>query len=67
MEEALRKNASGLIFAHNHPNGNVKPSEQDKTLTRALVLAAQTLQIKVLDHVIVSKDDVFSFRKEGLL
>ena len=67
MDAALRNRAAALLFAHNHPNGNVKPSEQDKTLTRALVLAAETPQIKVLDHVIVSKDDVFSFRKEGLL
>jgi len=67
MDAAVRNRAAALLFAHNHPNGNVKPSEQDKTLTRALVLAAETLQIKVLDHVIVSKDDVFSFRKEGLL
>lgn len=67
MDAAVRRGAGALVFAHNHPNGSVKPSDQDKTLTRALVLAAETLQIKVLDHVIVSKDDVFSFRKEGLL
>ena len=67
MDAALRNRAAALLFAHNHPNGNVRPSEQDKTLTRALLLAAETLQIKVLDHIIVSKDDVFSFRKEGLL
>jgi len=67
MEAALRRGAAALVFAHNHPNGNVQPSEQDKTLTRALVLAATTLQIKVLDHVILSTDAVFSFRKEGLL
>jgi len=67
VEAALRRNAAALVFAHNHPNGNVQPSDQDKTLTRALVLAAQTVQIKVLDHLIVSADHVFSFRKEGLL
>ena len=67
MDAALRKGAVSLVFAHNHPNGHVRPSEQDKTLTRALVLAAETLQIKVLDHLIVSKDVIFSFRKEGLL
>ncbi len=67
MEAALRRGAAALVFAHNHPNGNVQPSEQDKVLTRALVLAATTLQIKILDHVIVSADEVFSFRKEGLL
>jgi DNA repair protein RadC len=68
IEAALRRHqAAALVFAHNHPNGNVQPSDQDKTLTRALVLAAQTVQIKVLDHLIVSADSVFSFRKEGLL
>lgn len=67
MEAALRKGASILIFAHNHPNGDVRPSEHDQTLTRALTLSASTLQINVHDHLIVSKDEVFSFRKEGLL
>ncbi|MCP4405890.1 MAG: DNA repair protein RadC [bacterium] len=67
VEAALRRGAAALIFAHNHPNGNVQPSEQDKLLTRALVLAATTVQIKVLDHLIISPDEVFSFRKEGLL
>ena len=67
MDAALRHRAAALVFAHNHPNGNLTPSEQDKTLTRALVLAAETLQIKVLDHLIVTRDEVFSFRKEGLL
>jgi DNA repair protein RadC len=67
MEAALRRGAAALVFAHNHPNGNVQPTEQDKTLTRALVLAATTVQVKVLDHLIVSTDGIFSFRKEGLL
>ena len=67
MDAALRNGAAILVFVHNHPNGDITPSEQDKTITRALVLAAETLQIKVLDHLIVSKDAVFSFRKEGLL
>lgn len=67
MDAALRRHAAAVVFAHNHPNGNVTPSDQDRILTRALVLAAETLQIKVLDHLIVSRDAVFSFRKEGLL
>jgi DNA repair protein RadC len=67
MEAALRRGAASLIFAHNHPNEDLTPSEQDKVLTRALVLAATTLQINVFDHIIVSKDATFSFRKEGLL
>lgn len=67
MDAALRRNAAALVFAHNHPNGNISPSEQDKILTRALVLATETLQIKVIDHIIVLKDAVFSFQNEGLL
>ena len=67
VESALRKSAAALVLAHNHPNGNVHPSDQDKLLTRALVLAAETVQIKIVDHLIVSTDDVFSFRKAGLL
>lgn len=67
MDAALRNHAAVLVFAHNHPNSDVTPSEQDKAITRALILAAETLQIKVFDHLIVSKDAVFSFRKEGLL
>ncbi len=67
MDAALRHGAAALVFAHNHPNGRLSPSEQDKTQTRALVLAAETLQIKVLDHIIVTQNEVFSFRKEGLL
>jgi DNA repair protein RadC len=67
IEAALRRGAAALVCAHNHPNGHVEPTEQDKVLTRALVLAATTVQIKVLDHLIVSPDHVFSFRQEGLL
>ncbi|HPL67543.1 MAG TPA: DNA repair protein RadC [Smithellaceae bacterium] len=67
METALKKGAVALVFAHNHPNGDVRPSEQDKLLTRALVLAATTVQIKIHDHLIFSQDKVFSFSKEGLL
>jgi DNA repair protein RadC len=67
MEAALQRKAAYLVLAHNHPNGDVSPSEQDKLLTRALVLAAEPLQVKILDHLIVSYDSVFSFRQEGLL
>ena len=66
-EAALRRGAAALVVAHNHPNGNVTPSEHDKVLTRALVLAATTLQIKVIDHLVISADAAFSFREAGLL
>lgn len=67
MEEALHANASTLVFVHNHPDGNVVPSEFDKTLTRSLVLAAKTMDISVYDHIIVSRDTYFSFRESQLL
>ena len=67
VEAALKRGAATIVLAHNHPNGNVAPSEQDKTLTRAIVLAGATVNLRVLDHLIVSAEEVFSFRKEGLL
>ena len=67
VETALKHGAATLVLAHNHPNGQVQPSDQDKALTRALVLAAETVNVKILDHLIISPDKVFSFRKAGLL
>jgi len=67
VEAALRREAAALVLAHNHPNGKVEPSEHDKVLTRAIVLAAETISLRVVDHLIVSSDEVFSFRKAGLL
>lgn len=67
IESAIRRNAAAIVIAHNHPNGNTTPSEQDKLTTRAIVLAATTVGISVLDHIIVSVDSAFSFKKEGLL
>jgi DNA repair protein RadC len=67
IESALRRGAAAIVLAHNHPNGNVQPSEQDKLLTRAVVLGAEAVHLKIVDHLIVSPDKVFSFRKEGLL
>jgi DNA repair protein RadC len=67
VESALRRGAAALVLAHNHPNGQVTPSEQDKVLTRAIVLAAETVGVKILDHLIISATESFSFRKAGLL
>jgi DNA repair protein RadC len=67
VEAALKRRAAALVLAHNHPNGSATPSEHDKTLTRAIVLAAETLHIRVVDHLIVSPQETFSFRKAGLL
>lgn len=67
VESALRREAAALVLAHNHPSGDVQPSEHDKVITRAVVLAAETVDLRILDHLIVSQQDTFSFRKAGLL
>ena len=67
VETALKHQAAALVLAHNHPNGNVEPSEQDKVVTRAVVLAAETISLRVVDHLIVSASETFSFREAGLL
>ena len=64
---ALHRAAVGLVLAHNHPNGVVSPNDHDKALTRAIVLPAETVRVRVLDHLIVSAYESSSFRKAGLL
>jgi DNA repair protein RadC len=67
IEGALRHNAVSLIFVHNHPSGNPAPSQNDKAVTRELVQAGSTMQIKVLDHIIIGDNTYFSFAGEGLI
>jgi len=67
IESALRRSAAAIVLAHNHPNGRVEPSEHDKALTRAIVLATEIVHLKIVDHLIVSPDRAFSFREAGLL
>ncbi|MGD2245963.1 MAG: DNA repair protein RadC, partial [Candidatus Aminicenantes bacterium] len=67
MKEALRCDASSLIFVHNHPSGDPEPSASDREITRELVFAANVMQLKVLDHIIIGNNQYFSFADEGLL
>ena len=67
VETALKRGATTLIFAHNHPSGDTAPSEMDKTITRSLVLAARAVGLTVFEHLIVSPADYFSFREHGLI
>jgi len=67
IESALAQHASGLILVHNHPSGHHSPSEDDKTLTRSIIGAAKTLDLRVLDHIVVGKDGHFSFMENRLL
>lgn len=67
LKNALEVGATGIILAHNHPSGNLQPSEADKQLTNKLKVASESLDIKVLDHVIVTEKAYFSFADENLL
>jgi DNA repair protein radc len=67
IKNAIRNNALSLIFVHNHPSGDPKPSQSDKDITRDLVFAGNLLQIKVLDHIIIGDNRYFSFADEGLI
>lgn len=64
---ALELNAAACIFTHNHPSGEVYPSDADKQITVHLVKALELFDIRVLDHIIVSKTGTMSFSERGLL
>lgn len=64
---AIIQNAYGLILAHNHPSGDPAPSEADRRLTKRLTEAAEILQIRLLDHVVIGNPDHYSFREAGLI
>ncbi|MDX1544675.1 MAG: DNA repair protein RadC [Christiangramia sp.] len=67
LKKALELGAVSLILVHNHPSGNLKASEADKQLTKKLKTAAESLDIKVLDHIIVTEKSYLSFADEGML
>ncbi len=67
LKLALEEMATGLILGHNHPSGNLKPSEADKQITRKIKEAGKTMDIEVLDHLIIAQKTYFSFADEGLL
>lgn len=64
---ALEKKASGIILAHNHPSGQLKPSQADLKLTKNLVQFGKFIDLHVLDHLIFSENNYFSFADEGLI
>jgi DNA repair protein RadC len=67
LKQALEHSATAILLAHNHPSGMLKPSISDKQLTQKLKLASESLDIKVLDHIIVTEKSYFSFADESLL
>lgn len=67
LREALLQRATQIAVVHNHPSGNTRPSQPDKTLTEQIHRAADTMNIRLIDHVIVCEDGYYSFSDEGLL
>jgi DNA repair protein RadC len=67
LKNAIEKLACSLILCHNHPSGNLQPSESDIKITAKLKEAAQVMDIQVLDHLIITDNAYFSFADEGIL
>lgn len=67
LKSCLYKNARAVILCHNHPGNDTAPSIQDKEITKVLVYALQLIDVEVLDHVIIGKDNHFSFADAGLI
>jgi DNA repair protein RadC len=64
---ALKAGASSIILSHNHPSGNLKPSQADLNLTKKIKSGGELLDIAVLDHLIITADSYLSFADEGLI
>lgn len=63
---ALEQNAVGLILSHNHPSGNLKPSDADIQITKKLKIAAKQLELNILDHIIITESNYYSFADEEI-
>ncbi|MBK8102734.1 MAG: hypothetical protein IPK30_05490 [Cellvibrionales bacterium] len=66
VKAVLNANAAAVILAHNHPSGNTEPSSADKRITKLLVDALALIDVRVIDHIIVGRDNL-SFAEKGLL
>ena len=67
LKNALQKLASGIILAHNHPSGNLQPSDADISVTKKLKEAAKLMEMHILDHIIVGEADYYSFADNGII
>jgi DNA repair protein RadC len=67
VKRALQLNAAAAIFAHNHPSGENKPSQADRLITDKLKSALGLIDVRVLDHFVIGKDDAYSFAEHGLI
>jgi len=67
MQAALLCNASGIIVAHNHPSGNLKPSTADIKMTEQIKEASKIMSMALLDHIILTSDTYYSFADDGMI
>ena len=67
LQTALKVHASGIILSHNHPSGNLCPSEPDKRITSKIKEACKCLDLVLLDHIILTDEHYYSFTDEGLI
>ena len=67
VKEALAHNAASVILAHNHPSGSTDPSRADEALTHTLKAALALVDVRVLDHLVVTRSNVLSFAEKGLI
>ena len=67
VKRALDHAAAALVFVHNHPSGNLKPSQDDITITQKLKEAAEAIDVSVHDHLIIAGNEVYSFADNGLI
>jgi DNA repair protein RadC len=67
IQKALEHNAAAVIAAHNHPSGNSKPSDADKEITKQLKTILEVMDVKLVDHLIVTHQETYSFAEKGIL
>ena len=67
VERVIKNRAKSVIFAHNHPSGSISPSKKDIELTQYMYDSLKLLEIRLLDHIIITKNSYFSFLEEGLI
>lgn len=67
VERVMKNRAKSVIFAHNHPSGSISPSKKDIELTQYMYDSLKLLEIRLLDHIIITKNSYFSFLEEGLI
>ena len=67
FQKALEEKATGIVLAHNHPSGSVDPSPADMHLTKSLVKFGTMIDLQILDHLIITDNNYFSFADEGIL